>query len=84
MLTASGGGVGGWWSVVGTHLTKEAVGMRPLLVDGSFDYAQDDGEGRRRSQWACLGLVLIMRLRRISIRRYRATLLQGSTHVGLE
>ena len=29
-----------------------------------------------------ISLVLSMRLRRISIRRYRATLLQGSTHVG--
>ena len=31
---------------------------------------------------ACLGLLLIMHLRCISIRPYRATLLQGSTHVG--
>ena len=32
---------------------------------------------------ACLGLLLVMHLRCISIRPYRATLLQGSTHVGL-
>ena len=37
--------------------------------------------GRRGSRRACLPLVLVMRLWRISIRRYRATLLQGSTHV---
>ena len=41
------------------------------------------------SRWAdgsvgMLPLVPVMRLRRISIRRYRATLLQGSTHVGPE
>ena len=58
--------------------------MLTAIEDGSFDFAQDDGVGRLRSQWACLGLVLVMHLRCISIRRYRATLLQGSTHVGPE
>ena len=38
--------VGGRWSVVGKHLAKEAVGMWPLSVNGSFDYAQDDGVGK--------------------------------------
>ena len=33
---------------------------------------------------ACFPLLLSMRLWRISIRRYRRALLQGSTHIGLE
>ena len=50
----------------------------PAISDRSFDYAQDDGQGKRMSQLACLPLLLVMRLRRISIRPYRATILQGS------
>ena len=63
--------------MVGMHLAKEAVGMRPLSVDRSFDFAQDDGVGRRRSQWACFGLLLSMRLRRISIRRFGGLFSKG-------
>ena len=47
--------------------------MLTAIEDGSFDFAQDDGVGRLRSQWACLGLVLVMHLRCISIRRYPPT-----------
>ena len=41
------------------------------------------GKRNGNNRQACFPLLLSMRLRRISIRRYRATLLQGSTHVRL-
>ena len=38
----------------------------PLSKNGSLGYARDDGVGRRMSQCACKGLVLIMPLARHS------------------
>ena len=49
----------------------------PLLLNGSFDFAQDDGQGKRMSQLACLPLLLVMRLRRISIRPYGGPFSKG-------
>ena len=62
-----------------TRLVMEAAGMLMASADGSFDFAQDDGTGGLGNQMACFGLVRVMRLRRISIRRYRRALLQGAT-----
>jgi hypothetical protein len=53
--------------------------MLPLVLIGSFDFAQDDGAGRLLRQRVCFPLVLSMRLRRISIRRYPPPLPQEST-----
>ena len=53
----------------------------PLLLMDPSTSLRMTIRGRRGSRRACLPLVLVMRLWRISIRRYRATLLQGSTHV---
>ena len=40
------------------RVSAEAVGVLPLMLNRSFDFAQDDGVGGLRSQRVCLGLVL--------------------------
>ena len=60
-----------------------AASMLTAIENGSFDFAQDDSMVRLSCQQAYLGLLLVMHLRCISIRPYRVTLLQGSTHVRL-
>ena len=54
-----------------------AAGMLAAIENGSLGYARDDGVGKRMSQRACKGLVLVMRLRRISIRRFARPFSKG-------